>query len=218
MTELVLVRHGQSIWHAENRYAGSSDIALTPRGYKDAELLANWARTTQLDAVWVSPLSRARATAAQVVQVTGLQPRVDARLRELSFGQGEGRTIAEIEQMLPGAVSAFREDPVAHYFPDGEDPREAVKRATACFQEITRLYPDGRVLVVAHATLLRLELCHLMGVPLSQYRVIFPVMHNGALTEIRLAEDKFSLLSFNIPIEVYLVPAYDQEHKAQAMQ
>ena len=63
MTDLVLVRHGETVWHAENRYAGVSDVALTPRGEEQAARLARWARTAGLVAVWSSPLSRARRTA-----------------------------------------------------------------------------------------------------------------------------------------------------------
>ena len=46
MTDLVLVRHGETVWHAENRYAGVSDVALTPRGaIEQAGQLAAWADT-----------------------------------------------------------------------------------------------------------------------------------------------------------------------------
>ena len=63
MTRLVLVRHGETIWHAENRYAGSSDIPLSPRGLEQAEQLAKWASRADLAAIWISPLRRARETA-----------------------------------------------------------------------------------------------------------------------------------------------------------
>jgi len=124
-----------------------------------------------------------------------------ARLRELDFGQGEGRTVAEMEQLFPEALAAFQADPVAHHLPGGEDPREAVERVIACFKDITLAYPHGRVLVVAHTTLLRLALCRFLGIPLKLYRTVFPFIRNGALTEIRLDGDKVSLFEFNTPIE-----------------
>jgi broad specificity phosphatase PhoE len=206
MTYLVFVRHGETIWHAENRYAGSSDVGLTPRGYEQAKLLADWARTAGLDAIWVSPLSRAQETAALAARATGLSPQVDARLRELDFGQGEGRTIAEMEQMFPEALAAYQTDPVTHHLPAGEDPREATGRTLACFKDITLAYPKGRVLVVAHTTLLRLALCQLLGIPLRLYRTVFPFIRNGALTEIRLDGDTVALLEFNAPIESRIAP------------
>lgn len=200
MTNLVLVRHGETTWHADDRYAGSTDIALTPRGYEQAELLAGWARTAGLDAIWVSPRSRALETAAPAARATGLTPRVDDRLRELDFGQAEGLTHAEMERLFPDAMAAFRVNPVAHRLPGGEDPRDAAERAVACFEEIARDYPGGRVLVVIHTTLIRLALCRLIGLPLEVYRSVFPFVRNAARTEIRLDGDRAALLEFNTPI------------------
>ena len=49
-TRVVLARHGETVWHADNRYAGgSSDIDLTERGREQADLLAGWCRRTRPD-------------------------------------------------------------------------------------------------------------------------------------------------------------------------
>jgi broad specificity phosphatase PhoE len=207
VTELVLVRHGETIWHAENRYAGSSDVPLTPHGVKQAERLADWARAADLEALWCSPLSRAWETAQRVAEATGLAPRVDSRLRELHFGEGEGLTAAEMEQRFPERLAAFREDPVTHHLPGGEDPRSAVERAIAGLEDITRAVPAGRVLVVAHTTLIRLCLCQLLGIPLSDYRRVFPFLRNAGLNVVRLVNGQASLLQFNTPIEIVLTTA-----------
>src|SRR5690349_17984464 len=147
MSNLVLVRHGETIWHEENRYAGISDVALTSRGYEQAKLLAAWARSAGLDAVWVSPLLRAHETAALAARAAGLTRQVDERLHELDFGQGEGRTVAEMRQLFPEALAAYHADPITHHLPGGEDPQKAVERVIACFEDITLAYPGGRVLV-----------------------------------------------------------------------
>src|SRR5947209_7848035 len=101
MTNLVLSRHGETIWHSENRYAGCTDIPLSPRGYEQAERLARWASSAHLAAIWVSPLLRARETAQAAERATRLPAQVDPRLKELDFGQGEGLTRAEIERSFP---------------------------------------------------------------------------------------------------------------------
>lgn len=185
MTELVLVRHGETVWHAENRYAGSSDVPLTTRGRRQAAHLAEWAKQARLDAVWVSPLARARDTAAPVADALGVPSRVDERLAELDFGEGEGLTLAEMTRRFPDARQAFERDPVTHHLPGGEDPHAAVDRAVGCLAEILHEYPDGRVLVVGHSTLHRLLLCHLLGVPLRRYRELFPVVRSCGVTTVR---------------------------------
>ncbi|KIE27900.1 phosphoglycerate mutase [Streptomyces sp. MUSC 125] len=204
MTDLVLVRHGETIWHAENRYTGRSDIPLTPRGHEQAEQLAAWAKRARPDALWVSPLLRARDTARPVAEATGLEPREDPRLREIDFGRGEGLTTAEMREAFPGRLAAFHSDPSGHHLPDGERPADAVERGLACLREINRRHPDGRVLVVGHSTLNRLLLCRLTGVPLSEYRRLFPLMRNCAITEVRFqGADRAALLQFNTPAEAF---------------
>ena len=204
MTRLALVRHGETIWNAENRYAGSTDIPLSPRGHEQAEQLAKWASAADLAAIWVSPLLRARETAAPSERATGITARVDFRLREIHFGRGEGLTDAQIQQSFPEAFAAFQSDPVSHHLPGGEDPRDVAQRAIECFEEIEKQHPRGRVLVVTHNTLIRVALCQLLGLPLSRYRTVFPTIGNGALSEIRLQDGDFSLLNFNLPLEFNL--------------
>ena len=200
MTHLVLTRHGETEWHRENRYAGRTDIPLSARGRDQAERLARWASSARLSAIWVSPLLRAQQTAEPSERATKLKACVDPRLRELDFGQGEGLTRAELERSFPEAFAAYEADPAEHPLPGGENPEHAAERAIACFREIVRAHPDGRVLVVTHNTLLRLALCAMIGVPLSQYRRLFPSIINGALIEIRIDGNQISLLRFNVPL------------------
>jgi broad specificity phosphatase PhoE len=201
LARLMLVRHAETVWHAENRYAGSSDVALTPHGREQAALLAEWAKSAGLTALWTSPLARARETAAAVAEATGLQPRVDARLAELDFGQGEGHTIEEMRRLFPDRVAAFQADPVANHLPGGEDPEAAAERGVACLAEIAGAHPGERVLIVAHTTLLRLVLCRLLDTPLAAYRRVFPFIRNCGLTEVRLDGHNASLFEFNVPID-----------------
>jgi broad specificity phosphatase PhoE len=201
MTRLVLVRHGETEWHAENRYAGISDVALTPHGLDQARLLAAWAGTARPDAVWCSDLSRSRMTAAPSAEAAGTRLHVDERLREIDFGHGEGLTRAEMERKWPAELRAFLADPVAGHLPGGEDPVAAARRFTDCLDGIARRHPGGRVLVVAHSTAIRLALCRLLGMPLKDYRRRFPSLGNCALTEIRLRDGEAALLEFNTPLE-----------------
>jgi broad specificity phosphatase PhoE len=201
MTDVVLVRHGETVSHAENRYAGSSDVDLTPRGVDQAGRLAGWAHIAGLDGIWTSPLVRARRTAEPAAKTSGSSLAVDDRLRELDFGAGEGLTAAEMTRNFPAARAAFDRDPVGHHLPGGEDPVAAAARFVACLRDITTRHPDGRALVVTHSTVIRLALCSLLGVPLSRYRRLFPSLANCALTELRLRGDDVAMLRYNTPVD-----------------
>lgn len=202
MSRIVMVRHGETVWHAENRYAGRSDIELTERGLTQAQCFAAWVRESEITSVWSSPLSRAQFTAHPAAEALGLPFRIEERFIELDFGQGEGLTSKEMQQRFPEALAAFRLDPVRHFLPGGEDPVCAVERAFAALYSIAAsVDAEGRVLVVAHNTLLRLVLCKMLGIPLSRYRAVFPRFDNCTLTEVSLAPDRaIALLSFNAPL------------------
>ncbi|OIV36178.1 histidine phosphatase family protein [Mangrovactinospora gilvigrisea] len=201
---LLLTRHGETVWHADNRYCGISDVALTPRGERQAEELASWtaARRPRPDAVACSPVSRAVRTAEPAAAALGLKPEIVEGLREVDFGVAEGRTLAEVAAQDPSVVEAFRRDPVAGAFPDMEPPRGAAARAAAALRELAGRHEGGTVLVVAHNTLLRMALCELLGIPLARYRAVFPRLVNAAVTELDLAAERdgtAALLSLNVP-------------------
>ncbi|WP_394841864.1 histidine phosphatase family protein [Pendulispora brunnea] len=196
MSRLYLARHGQTIWHAENRYAGSSDIPLDETGRAQAERLAAWARAAGLSALRCSPLARAVATADSVARATGVLAVTDARLVECQFGIAEGRTLAEMEREQPEAAEAFRRDPAARPWPDGEEPHAVAHRMVAALREIAAA-TAGPTLVVSHNTALRLALCELLGLPLRHYRRTFPALRNAAISEIDIRGNDTALLSLN---------------------
>ncbi|MDQ1019493.1 histidine phosphatase family protein [Streptomyces afghaniensis] len=201
-TTLLLARHGQTVWHAENRYAGVSDIGLTDTGRAQAEALGRWAAAHPVDAIWTSPLSRAVATAEPACRALDLVPRREPGLAECDFGVVEGRTLAEFEAENPDRAAVFRADPVAHPFPGAEDPTAAAARGATALRRIAAAHPGGRVLVVAHNTLLRLVLCTLLSIPPGEYRRVFPRLRNAAISELRMNPDgSAALLSLNVPCE-----------------
>ncbi|MBS1800579.1 MAG: histidine phosphatase family protein [Acidobacteria bacterium] len=201
MTRIVLVRHGETVWHAENRYAGRTDVALTETGRAQARQLAMWAKRQKFDAVWSSPLSRARQTAQPSADALAVPLQIEERLIELDFGDAEGLTSSEMQQQFPSERKAFELDPAANPLPGGESPGAAAMRGEEALRAIASRSPDGRVLVVAHSTLLRLILCRLMGIPLSHYRVLFPHFDNCSITEIGVAPSgATALFTFNVPL------------------
>lgn len=202
-TRLALVRHGETVWHADNRYAGgTSDVDLTELGRQQAETLAGWAETRAFRAVVVSPVRRAQETAHPAARALGLEPEVVEDLREVDFGVAEGRTIEELLDLDAGMVQRFRSDPVAHPFPGAELPDQAAKRADLALRDVAVRHAGGTVLVVAHNTLLRLALCSLLDLPVARYRQLFPRLDNAAVTEIAVPHDPVlpaALLSLNAP-------------------
>jgi probable phosphoglycerate mutase len=199
MTLIHLVRHGETIWHAENRYAGRSEVPLTKRGREQADALAGWAVTTRITSIWCSPQERARETARPTVEATGLRLNVDADLREMDFGAAEGLTLTEVGDVDPGAAAAFTVAPATSSFPGGETGVAVAARASAAVDRLAAHEPDGDILVIGHSTTTRLLLCALLEMDLDRYRSVFPVIGNCTVTTIRLGRAN-ALLSFNTPV------------------
>ena len=202
-TELILTRHAQTVWHAENRYAGVSDVDLTDLGRGQARALAVWTAVERPSAIACSPVRRAVETAAPSAKALGVRPEIVAGLRELNFGIAEGRTIGELEAAQPAVAAAFREDPIHGHFPGGEDPAAAAHRGAAALRALANDHVGHHVLVVAHNTLLRLALCQLLAIDLRMYRTVLPHMNSAALTHLAWpagATAPPALLAFNVPL------------------
>jgi probable phosphoglycerate mutase len=138
MTTLLLARHGETDWNRELRIQGSSDIELNELGRAQAHSLAQELEHVDLDAVYASDLSRARATAAAVAASHGLEVRLDPRLRERSFGNWEGLTRDDVAALPEGAEH------------DGETDDEVRERVLEAVQAIADAHPGEQVLVVSH--------------------------------------------------------------------
>lgn len=200
MTRIVVARHGESVWHRADRYVGVSDIDLTDRGREQARELGVWAQLQGFSAIWSSPLRRSHDTAEAAGATTGRAVRTDDRLTELDFGIAEGVARQDLARDHPAEYAAFLADPVTHHWAGGEDPRLAAERVVAAWRDVAAQHPDQRVLVVAHATVVRLGLCALMGVDLNRYRTLFPRLTNGSISEIELDATAFGLLALNVPL------------------
>jgi probable phosphoglycerate mutase len=96
MTELWLVRHGQTDWNLQGRYQGHYDIPLNPVGLAQASCLAEKLVEERFDAIYSSDLLRARVTAETVAERLGMNAIPLAALREINQGDWQGRYLADV--------------------------------------------------------------------------------------------------------------------------
>jgi len=143
VSELVLVRHGQTVWHTDNRYAGRSEVDLTDLGRHQAKVLGGWAAGAGLSAVVASTMQRAIDTATPAAAAAGVELVTDPRLVELDFGRGEGMTRTEMPGVFPDAVAAFVRAPASHPYPGGELGADAVARAMPALTDLAAGEPDA---------------------------------------------------------------------------
>jgi len=104
MTELILIRHGETDWNRELRFQGQLDVPLNATGLEQARRVAERLAGEPLDALFSSDLQRALQTARALAQRAGHdEPLLEAGLREQHFGMVEGLRVPEIQQRYPQA-------------------------------------------------------------------------------------------------------------------
>lgn len=168
MTEIWLVRHGETEWNREHRFMGQRDIPLNAEGLRQAAELAAGLKGQRFDALVSSDLLRARQTAEALAAALGLPLRLDARLREVQLGAWQGEVHAEIQARFPAQWAERYASPPDFRPPGGETIAEMAARACAAVDELAAAYPRGRVLLVSHGILLAALICRARGLPLAQ--------------------------------------------------
>lgn len=169
MTELWLVRHGETDWNREQRLMGQLDIPLNAEGMRQAAELAAELTGQVFDALFSSDQLRARQTAEVLAAALNLPLHLDPRLREEHLGAWQGLTHAEIQARYPGQWEQRRADPPDFRPPGGgETIAEMAARACAAVDEIAAAHPRGRVLVVSHGILIAALLCRANNLPLAR--------------------------------------------------
>jgi len=121
MTEIIIIRHGETEWNKTGRFQGHSDIALSQEGRAQAAALGRNLAGDDVDAIYASDLTRAMETAAPLAKRFGLEVIPDAALRELNFGAWEGRNFHDVNAEYPGAMKNFYNDPELADIPDSEN-------------------------------------------------------------------------------------------------
>ncbi len=189
---LYLVRHGQTAWNEDGRIQGQTDTALSEAGKLEAEELARWLDRQTFDAVVSSDLTRARATAAILVPDTEVQTLPE--LRELHFGQWEGRTLAEVRAEDREHWTLWMRNPFEHAPPGGETLLQLADRIDRVLEAI-HAFEGDRVLLVTHQTPIQMILCRLLDLNPRNYWKL--VVGTGSLTVVHLYGDVAALNLFN---------------------
>ena len=174
MTELWLVRHGQTDWNTEFRIQGSLDKPLNATGIEQAHELAQKLADTHFDAIYSSPARRAHQTASAIAQLLGLPIRTDDRLKEINLGLWEGLTWQQVQDRYPEMFAKRRSDPV-HFAPEGaETYGDLARRMVQAANDIALAHPGERVLVVSHGMSLATLLSKARGTDLADAYHLVP--------------------------------------------
>jgi probable phosphoglycerate mutase len=190
---ILLARHGETDDNVPPlRFQGQRDTPLNDRGREQARELAERvaAHDPPIASLWASDLSRARETAEIVGARIGLEPQLDARLREGWRGEWEGFLFEEIAASDPERYAAWRapDAEVGFHFPGGETLAEQQARVLASLRDAAAAQngADGSVLMVCHGGSIRTMLCRRDPCGLAAFHSF--EVPNVALVPVEVAE------------------------------
>jgi len=196
-TKLILVRHGQTLHNVAGKIAGWTDSPLSDVGLDQAERLGTYvAEHYVLDALYSSPLQRARRTAEIVGRLAGLERILRDDLKELNFGDLEELTEAEVSARHPGIWAASQVvDDHSFTWPGGETRSRFYARVRRAFREIVAAHPSQTVAIVSHGGVLGSYVADVVEGHPHLWRKY--LLRNCSITEVRAENGRAAVGRFN---------------------
>lgn len=186
MTELYLVRHGETDWNAARRIQGRTDIPLNETGRDQARRAGELLARRRWDAIYASPLGRAHETATIIAERLGMSEVTDVEaLVERDYGEAEGMDFDAMQARYPEGVRV----------PGQETRDEVAARVVPALLEFAVRHPSERVLVVSHGGVIRSVLQ--VAEPDTQH----PRITNASVHSFRVEDGELRLIAFDDPIE-----------------
>ena len=193
MTEIIIIRHGETEWNKTGRFQGHSDVPLSEEGRAQAEALGKNLVVDHVDAIYASDLTRAMETAAPLAERFGLPVIPDPQLRELNFGAWEGRNFNDVNAENPDAMKNFYNDPEQANIPDSENFTDFQRRVAGRVREIAAQERGKRIVIVSHGASIRILLANLLSMPIRSIWHLSQL--NTAVNKIRFDDDGFAIVT-----------------------
>lgn len=165
--QLILIRHGETLWNKEGRVQGTSDVELSDTGRKQARLLALSLKDHAIEAIHVSPLKRAFQTAEIINEFHSLDIQLHQGLMEMDQGDFEGFSFKELMAGNKEFLQKWIAAPAAIKMPNGESLAELQNRAWSSMEEI--ISKSQNALIISHNFTIAAILCRLRNISLSEF-------------------------------------------------
>ncbi|HEX5529217.1 MAG TPA: histidine phosphatase family protein [Methylomirabilota bacterium] len=192
---VLLLRHAETDWNRERRFQGWRDVPLSATGREQAESAARLLATTRIDAVWSSPLARARDTAAIIAAPHRLAVQESEAFREMGFGDWEGLTRDEVRERFPEAHRAWAEAPHEATWPGAETLAAVRARALAGLEALRAAHTGQTICLVSHGITGRLLILEALG--LGPDRLWSFQLSSTGISELEFRDDWTTLHRMN---------------------
>lgn len=180
ITNIFLVRHGQTLWNLEHRWQGNQNSNLTDLGIKQANITKSTLSKQPLHKAYVSPLQRAQDTMQIILKERNIDIEINNDLREINLGPWEGKKQENTAISHPNEFKAFWETPEIFSLQGAETFKELQARVIEAINNIFFQNEGQNIVIVSHWISIKVALAFYMKKPLS----FLPNMDNPKNAEV----------------------------------
>jgi len=194
MAELILARHGETVWNVEKIYRGRTDVNLDEVGIKQAELLGKYLSGWELEAIYSSPLRRAMDTANIIARYQKVGVHIAKGLIDFDYGEWQSLPEQEARRLYPTLHNEWHNNPHKVKMPGGESLEDVGRRAIEVVNDVLSKC-KGNVVLVSHRVVNKVLICSLLGLDNSYFWNIKQDV--GGITIFNYADGRFVLTRHN---------------------
>ncbi len=192
-TRLLLIRHGEVESRYQGIFGGRIDMNLSPRGRRQAGILADYLQGKTIDAIYASPMRRVQQTLSPTLKLGGYEQTVFQDLREIDFGDWTGLDWIAVRDKFDFAVHEWLDQIEHPGAPNGESGKTFRSRVEPCLRKIVQKHPGENIAVFCHGGVIRMLLAILLDLPLPkmnsfevEYASITQVALHAHMAEVEL--------------------------------
>lgn len=197
MKKIILIRHGAIDHKYDGRYIGASDVPLSPEGMEEAAAIGRHLANVNCEHIFASPMLRVRQTLEAALSPGKLKTvKFEANIREINFGDWEGKSFSEISEQYPKEVNSWAEYSNKFSFPHGSNLGYFYKRIEL-FKKTLMDTSGSTIMVFAHGGVILALICDILG--LEKEKMLAFKIDRGSISSLELFENGYGILtSLNI--------------------
>ncbi|WP_051303082.1 histidine phosphatase family protein [Psychromonas aquimarina] len=193
MTDIYLIRHGETTWNKQGRLQGHLDSPLTAKGREDALQQLNYFQDINLDAIYSSDLGRAVTSITPLAQAKQLKVSHKAELRELSYDHLDGKPKHSLTSHDKEQLAALFSAQLGYRIGRGESLQALQTRLSRCLHGIASAHTGQKVAVMSHGLAIVMFLKEILYIPVDEPRTMD--IHNGSVTHLTFDGQNWMLQS-----------------------
>jgi len=169
MTEIIMIRHGETDWNREQVFRGRTDVALNDVGLAQARAVQESLKDSTIDGMYSSPLCRAFETARIVGEKRNVAVKDEEGVIDIDFGTWQGLSHQKVKEEYTDLYETWIAQPQLVTFPEGESLADVQKRSIDALERIVKNNPGKTIALVSHRVVLKVLLCTILGLELSRF-------------------------------------------------